>query len=111
MLNPVPLLGREFHINRGKGGKEFVMVYPFRCGVSIYEDAKEPNRKKLNDYFAMLMRYGCPSPEGKGSVSQQKKLMVGHERVESDLTGHAEASMYQGLGEKQHRCVQDYLHT
>jgi len=112
MLNAVPLLGREFHIDRGNG---FIMVYPFRCRVSIYEPIPEAegkkNLKRLNEYFSMLMRYGTPNPSGKGSVSQQKKIMIEKECVESDLTGLASAAMYHGLGKKQHTRVQDHLHS
>ena len=97
---------REFHVMRGT----LKMVYPFETYITVFEDTGGPNEKRLKKYFQKVLRHGTDDPTGKGSVSQQKKLMIDIEVCDTDLQEYAFAADYDGLGKGQHERVQEHLH-
>lgn len=102
------MISREFHVERRPG---FVMVYPFTTYVTVFDKTDKPNLRKLNAYFRRLLRYGCPDYKEKRSVSKGRILMVEKEACDYALQPLAWSSDYEGLGDKQHEHLQDYLHA
>lgn len=91
----------------------FTMVYPFTTYTTIFgpDQPERPNLNKLNAYFRELFLQGTPSPEGKGSVSKGKKLMIEVEPFDTDLIRYAFDAGYDGMGKEQHETVQNHLHA
>ena len=102
-----PKIIREFHVERSPG---HIMTYPFTTYTQIFEKDNRPNFQRLCKYFRSVIRYGVPERAGKGSVSQQPKLMIETEYIDSPLVDFANKSDYYGMGMKQHDRVQEYMH-
>lgn len=98
---------REFKVLR----EDREMIYPFTTYSCVLDSPPSDNRlrEKVFTYLRSVFLSGCPSLDGKVSVTERPPLMVKIERRKSDLTELALKSDYRLRGSFQHAFVQKYF--
>lgn len=98
---------REFKVLR----EDRQMIYPFTTYSCVLDSPPGDNRlrEKVFTYLRSVFLSGCPSLDGKVSVTERPPIMVRVERRNSELTDLALKSDYRLRGSFQHSFVQKYF--